>query len=310
MNEFTHTQALSDFGKARLRQTLSGIAAFLTLSHDGLMSFEDAKRLLKPGSERFGGLEEVPIDRIVGSEGRYRDFDRGFLPRREHLKSRWARVDTAYYDDVILPPVQLYLLGGAYFVRDGNHRISVARSRGQQFIDAEVTVLESRLAIEPGMSIEDLKRAVLDFERRAFIERTDYEHVTGDTSLAFSEPGRYEIVEEHVRVHKYFINQHRTDEIPFREALFSWHGEVYTPVILAIAENGLMRAFPGRTASDLYLFLVQHWDDLKRKYGISCSIEDAARDLRQSSGGQGFLAGILGEIEELIARLAGDSRGS
>lgn len=304
MSEFSRSQAYSDFGKARMRETLSRIASFLTLSHDGLMSFEDAKRLLKPASQRFGGIEVVPIDRIVGSEGRYRDFDRSFLPRREHLKSRWASVDTAYYDDVLLPPVQLYLLGGAYFVRDGNHRISVARMKGQQFIDAEVTVLESALAIEPGMGIEDLKREVLAFERRAFIERTDYERVTGDPSLSFSEPGRYELIEEHVRVHKYFINQNRKDEIPFREALFSWHGEVYTPVILAIGEEGLLRAFPGRTESDLYLFLVQRWDDLKRKYGISQSIADAARDLRQSAGDRGFLGGILGEIEGLIASLA------
>ena len=88
-------------------------------------------------------MEAVNVDRIVGSEGRYRDFNRHFLPRREFLQSRWVSIDMAHYNDVSLPPVRVYEIGGVYFVRDGNHRVSVARMRGQTMIDAEVTRLDT-----------------------------------------------------------------------------------------------------------------------------------------------------------------------
>ena len=89
--------------------------------------------------------------------GRYRDFDRAFLPRQERTRGRWVNVDSAHHEDIILPPVDLYKVGEIYFVRDGNHRISVAREQGQDFIDAHVTEIEVPVHLTPEMDIEDLK---------------------------------------------------------------------------------------------------------------------------------------------------------
>ncbi len=85
---------------------------------------------------------------------------------------RWISVDVAHYQDVALPPIKVFEIGGVYFVRDGNHRVSVAKAKGAAFIDAEVISLSSEIPITPDMSRDELKRAVIDFEKARFFEVT------------------------------------------------------------------------------------------------------------------------------------------
>jgi hypothetical protein len=277
VSDWYENLASEDFSKARTRELLQRVSGLLGSQEDRLLSLDEVKAILRPGSETYEGIKAVPIDLIVGSEGRYRDFNRHFLPRHDHLKTRWVRVDLAHYTDVPLPPVRLYKVGGVYFVRDGNHRVSVAKLRGQTQVDAEVSSLDAEVPLKPGMTIEELKREVLAFEKRRFYERTDFGKVTGDEALDFTSPGRYEEILEHILVHKYYINQGRCDEIPLSTAIKSWHDTVYSPILEAIGDLDLLSRFPGRTASDLYVYIVKYWDELKRKYGLAYPLEEAAR---------------------------------
>jgi hypothetical protein len=295
--------AEDDFARARTRELLSRIARLLDPERENLLPFEDVKAILKPGAETYVGMEAVPVDRIVGSEGRYRDFNRHFLPRREFLRSRWISVDMAHYNDVPLPPVRIYEVGGVYFVRDGNHRVSVARMRGQTMIDAEVTRLDTVVSIKPGMTLEELRRELLAYEKRRFYERTEYGLLTGDDRLDFTSPGRYDEILEHILVHKYYVNQAVEKELSFEDALWSWHENVYKPVVSAIEEEGLLSRFPARTASDLYMYLVQHWDELKGKYGLGYSIGEAARDYGKRYGSSAA-SRIRARASALLRRLA------
>jgi len=272
------SMAEEDFARARTRELLSRISGLLDPGRESLLPLDEVLALLKPAGETYVGMESVDVDKIVGSEGRYRDFNRHFLPRKEHLKSRWMSIDMANYEDVPLPPVRLYEIGGLYFVRDGNHRVSVARLRGQASIDAEVTRLDAQVPLRQGMTLEELKREVLGYEKRRFYERTGFGAATGDEGLDFSSPGRYDAVLEHILVHKYYVNQNLSRELSLAEAIWSWYENVYRPIVLAIEEEGLLSRFPGRTASDLYVFIVRHWDELKRKYGLEYPISEAARD--------------------------------
>jgi len=86
-----------------------------------------------------GGLKTVPLRRIVGSEGRCADFDRDFRPLKTHTRQRWYNVARAHLTEVNLPPVDLIRVGDEYYVRDGNHRVSVARAFGLKAIEAIVT---------------------------------------------------------------------------------------------------------------------------------------------------------------------------
>jgi hypothetical protein len=288
MGNWFENMAEDDFGRARTRELLSRISRLLDPEREKLLPFEDVKAILRPDGETYVGMEAVPVDRIVGSEGRYRDFNRHFLPRKAFLRSRWVSIDMAHYEDVILPPVRIYEVGGVYFVRDGNHRVSVARMRGQTMIDAEVTKLGTVVDLKPGMTLDELRREVVAYEKKGFYEKTGYGMLTGDDRLDFTSPGRYDQVVEHILVHKYYMNLSLSKEISFSDALLSWHGNVYRPVITAIDEEGLVARFQGRTTSDLYMFIVQHWDELKRKYGLGYSLGEAARDYGKKYGSAPF----------------------
>ena len=89
----------------------------------------------------YQGVHAIPVARIVGSEGRSDDFTRDFRPRRSFMAHRWARIDAAFDNDIALPAIQVLEIDSRYFVRDGNHRVSVAKVRGLEFLDAEVTKL-------------------------------------------------------------------------------------------------------------------------------------------------------------------------
>jgi hypothetical protein len=276
--------AAEDFNRARNKALLQRIQHFLRFDKDELLNFHDVKKILKPRHEVYQGLRQVPIALIVGSEGRYRDFNKCFLPRSEFLRARWERVDRAHLSDIPLPAIQLYEIGGAYFVRDGNHRVSVAKAQGMETIDAEVTSLASEIAIRPGMDVEELKAAVIAFEKKLFYEKTRFGELTGDEHLDFTMPGRYDVIYHHILVHKYYMNLSREGEIPFDEALVSWYKDIYAPIIAIIKDDWLLFNFPGRSASDLYVWIVKHWDFLKKNYDVECGIEDAAMDFTTRYG--------------------------
>ena len=135
-------QVDKDFDRARRQGWLRRLALRLRgelASHDTPISFEDVRRSQLAYNRVRRGIRVVDLEKIVGSVGRRRDFDRYFMPLRAAAGERWKRVDLAFYQDKVLPPVSLYKLGDAYFVLDGNHRVSVARYHGVPALEADVT---------------------------------------------------------------------------------------------------------------------------------------------------------------------------
>lgn len=157
-NTYINQKASDDFNKAKSKATIHSILGALTPEKQRLLSLEDVKKLVKPKSETYLGMKTVPLKLIVGSEGRYKDFTKAFLPKKEFSRSRWENVDKAHLQSIILPPIKLYEIGGTYFVRDGNHRVSVAKSQGVMDIDAEVIRLDTEIKLEPGISTSELKK--------------------------------------------------------------------------------------------------------------------------------------------------------
>ena len=293
-------QASADFSRAKGRAVLSQIQHFLNTDRNKLLSFNDVKDILKPKNEVYRGNQVVPVELIVGSEGRYHDFNKYFLPRKEHLRQRWQRVDEAHIRDIILPPIQLYEIGGVYFVRDGNHRVSVAKAQDVEFIDAEVTSLATEVNIKPSMTTDELREALILYEKSIFYEKTRFGELTNFMDLNFSSPGRYDVIYNHILVHKYYLNEGLEEEIPFCDALVSWYNNVYNPVIEIIREQWLLVNFAGRTEADLYVWIIKHWDFLKKKYG-TYSLAKAAGDFSNKYGqNEGrffrFLALLAGRI--------------
>lgn len=106
---------------------------------------------LENQTPRHAGVEMIPIDRIVGSAGRDHEFDLAFAPRGQSTRERWQRVADAVQTGIHLPPIRVLRVGDAYFVEDGNHRVSVASMAGNEFILADVYEL-SAAGLEPNES--------------------------------------------------------------------------------------------------------------------------------------------------------------
>ncbi|MGP1430748.1 transcriptional regulator [Treponema sp.] len=271
-------QAQEDFVKARNKAWINDLQNLMNPDKKKLLSFNDVKKILKPQNEVYAGLKVVPIKKIVGSEGRYNDFDNRFLPRSNELKQRWMNVDQAHLSDVVLPPIQLYELGGLYFVRDGNHRVSVAKAQGVEFIDAEVISLQSEIQLPATVQQATLLEAVITYEKRVFYNETHFGDLTDCWDLDFTATGRYDVIYNHILVHKYFINEQQSSEIAFTDALVSWYTTVYLPVIAVIEKYRLLADFKNRTKSDIYVWVVKHWDRLKQKNGNDYSLDAATKD--------------------------------
>ena len=269
----------SDFAKARKKALFNEIQHFLKPEEAAMISFRDIKELLKPQNQTYLGMQVIPIEKIVGSEGRYKDFDNQFFPKNTFIKERWEHVDEAVIKDIILPPIKVYELGGLYFVRDGNHRVSVAKSKGVEFIDAEVVSLQSEIRLPPVRSLTGMIKEIISYEKRNFYFETSFGDITDYWCLDFSTTGQYDVIYNHILTHKYFINQNQEKEISIEDAITSWFNTVYLPVIHTIDKYKIMKYFKHRTKSDLYVWIIKYFDELKRKFGDNCSLEDAVFDI-------------------------------
>jgi hypothetical protein len=275
MNRQSHAsvRAASAFqrarGKAFLRKVLSAVQGV----SNRLMPYDEVRAKVKAGMPNYRGLTAVPLDKIVGSVNRYRDFDRAFLPTQTHTRDRWRRIGEAYYSDINLPPVTLYKVGEVYFVVDGNHRVSVARQLGRDFIDAEIMECRVRVPITPDMDPGDIE---VIGERAAFLEETQLDELRPGGAIALTIPGGYHLLREHVAYHRYVQSQEWEREFTVEEAAAQWFDQVYRPVVDVIRRSGILREFPGRTEGDLYLWIIEHQYYLRQHVGHDVSTQAAA----------------------------------
>ena len=142
----------ADFNRARRRAVVGRMIARLRGDRDRLLAFDEIRKLRRADGRICLGVRVVEVSRIEGSVGRWRQFDGRFMPAETSVAERWKRVDRAFRRGVELPAVSLYKLGAAYFVLDGNHRVSVARYQGVEMIDAEVTEFIPSLPAGPALN--------------------------------------------------------------------------------------------------------------------------------------------------------------
>jgi hypothetical protein len=274
------TQSGFDFEEVYTRAFFGKVLALLTGRRDRthLLSFEEVKEKIRCHDESYVGMQEVPIDAIVGSVGRYKDFDRTFLPLTRESKERWRRVDEAYYRDVVLPPVQLYKVGDVYFVKDGNHRVSVAHERHMAYIDAEVIETRCRGPLTAQIEAEDLEESGA---RAYFLEWSRLDELRPGQDIRPSAAGGYHDLEEHINVHRYYMGIERKQPVPLWDALTGWYDDVYMPVVRLVREHAILQSLPGRTETDAYLWIMDHLHDLRQRYGDQVAPEEAVNDLME-----------------------------
>ncbi len=265
----------ADFDTARRKSNLRQLISSLTHQSNQLLPYDQILKILPVSGQHYIGIRQVPIDSIVGSVGRFQDFDRAFLPKGTTTRDRWESIDRAHLMDIDLPAVEVYKVGDVYFVKDGNHRVSVARERGQLYIDAVVIEIDTPIPITPDTDLLDLigKR-----EMARFFKKTHLKEIRPEANIQLSKPELYSLLLEHILTHGWFLGEERHESISFEEATTSWYDNIYMPMVNVIRKMQILSGFPDRTEADLYVWIMEHrWYQMKENHA-DISFEDAARD--------------------------------
>jgi nucleotide-binding universal stress UspA family protein len=194
-----------------------------------------------------------------------------------------------------LPPIDVYQIGNTYFVLDGNHRVSVARQEGAQYIQAYVTEVHTRAPLNPDVRPDDL---ILIAEYNQFLEQTRLNEFRPEADLRVTIPGKYPRLLEHIEVHRHFMGLEFQREIPYEEAVTHWYDTIYLPVVQIIRNQGNLRHFPDRTETDLYLWIAEHRSELEEQFGLPVRDEYIASHLADDHNPAS--TGLFGRLRNLI----------
>lgn len=272
-SSYNFNSAIDDFRNARQRASIQEVIARVMGRSNKLLSYDDVAKKLRLQSRTERGLKNIPLDAIVGSVGRYTDFTRTFLPLQDSDRERWARVKAAMSSGVGLPPIEVYQVGGAYFVLDGNHRVSIARQEGLSSIEAYVTEFKTDIHLTPETNLDDL---IIKAEYIEFLEKTDIARSRPNVDLSVTIPGQYEKLMEQIDVCNYMdANKSAT----LQDAAADWYDTMYIPLIEAIRDRELLQWFPKRTITDLYIWISENRAALEKELGWEIKSEVAATDL-------------------------------
>jgi nucleotide-binding universal stress UspA family protein len=277
-NPIEFIRALEDFRRARSKAELQHLWSAITGQYSELLPYDEITQKLHASGTSSKGLQEIPVDAIVGSVNRYQDFDHNFLPLHNEDRQRWAAVKAAMTSpgSVGLPPIRVYKLGDAYFVLDGNHRVSIAKEMDIDTVEAYVTEIRSKVPLSPDDSPADI---ILKEEYADFLDETKIDKILPDANLQLTFPGLYNTLLEHINVHRHYMGNEQEREIPWDEAVRDWYENVYLPVVRVIKKQGILDEFPQRTETDLYIWILDHQTYMQNELGWSIRPEKAASDL-------------------------------
>jgi hypothetical protein len=217
-----------------------------------LLELEDAEQRLRPLTRRYLGVRPIPLEHVVGTDGRAGAFTRGFEPRHRFSRDRLRSLADAFPGDGF-PPIVAVKLGESYFVIDGHHRVALARRHRGKFIDADITEFVAPVPLPAGADVVEL---VLRQLERVFLEESGLIEARRDVRFAASRPAVYLELLENLQVHGYHLMREQNRVLGPVEIAADWYDEVYAPAIGAIDRDRLGKDY--RHAPDADLFLMLH----------------------------------------------------
>jgi hypothetical protein len=274
----------STFRKARRREAYRRLSQIAGRGGSRpLLSLDEVTRRLRAFEQSYVGVRPIRVADVVGTVSRVDDFDRDFLPKRSKIQERWRNVERMYPEGDF-PPIVVYELDGRYFVVDGHHRVAIARQRGIDFIDAEITRLRSRYPLPPDA---DIGAIIMAEQQRRFMEESGLERARPEARIEFSRPQGYIELLEHIKIHGFHLMMERAELSSMEEIAGDWYDRVYLPTVEAIRREGLHDLWPRATDADLFLWVGQRRrelfperDDLDIDEGVRAARETEAKPRR------------------------------
>ena len=250
---FPAQDAQSDFARARRRQVLARLAKRLRREPDDVglvLPFEEVRDALGFRGERHLGLQVIPLDSIVGSVDRSREFDRRFRPTSRRVRDRWQRIAAAQRRGEAMPPISVYRIGDMHFVEDGHHRVSVARAQGRRDIDAYVTEVLTEVDPDSGLRAADLP---LKSHQRVFYERVPLP-AQARSRIQLSDPWDYGDLAEAVEAWGFRAMQAVGQFMTREQVAEAWFRDDYAPIVASLREAGMIGA--RETDTEAYMRIV------------------------------------------------------
>jgi hypothetical protein len=243
----------------------------------GLIPFDEASRRLRVSAQSYLGVREISIDRIVGSVDRSADFDRDFKPQRRLSRGRLASLRSAFRDGG-MPAIEVFEVGGAYFVEDGHHRVALAREQHAHFIAAEVTRLQTNYEIGPDVDVSQL---VHTEQQRVLLDESGLGRARPDAVIEFTLLDGYTQLREIIKAHGYDLARRRGALPAPEEVAADWYDTVYRDGVDAVRRASLPELYASwhSTDADLFLWVYQLRRDL-RGHDATIDFDAAARHAR------------------------------
>jgi hypothetical protein len=286
---------LRHFEEARRQARWHELAARLAGRQYHLLPFEAIRNRLRQQNPLYRGIQQIPLEQIVGSVGRYLEFSRTFLPLNNSLRERWANIDALAMVRG-WPPIEVYQIGTGYFVKDGHHRVSVARQMANQLIEAHVYEFPAAVEINPDDSLDDV---LIRLGERRFMEQTALDELYPDHGIRLTIPGQYSELMAQIEELRDKLSQIDGEAMGLANAVEAWYEMIYLPTVQIIHDASLLADMPGRTESDLFVWLSRHREGLEEAYG-HLSLEELAKQLAEQ-----YRPGSLGRMARSFRRLLG-----
>ena len=280
---FPSADAQDDFSRARRSQLLAELGRRLRREPDDvalILPFDEVVEALGMVGEVDLGLRTIALDSIVGTVDRTHDFDRGFRPTTPRVRGRWQRIAAAQRRGEAFPPISVYRVGDLHFVRDGHHRVSVAKSLGREDIDAYVTQVRTRVDTGETLRLADLP---LKGHERLFRERVPLD-AERQARVRPSDPWDYGVLAEGVEAWGFRVMQERREYVDREEIARLWYEDEFLPVVGMLGDAGFIRS--SETEADAYMRVVAARYELLRTHEWSGDILDHLQgaDSRRSRG--------------------------
>jgi dienelactone hydrolase len=303
----TREYAREQWNQARRKAFWQRLSNTLGLAKEpvDLLSFEEVQQKLRLTQNAYRGLQQVPLNQIVGSVGRYNDFTRTFLPLVESDSDRWQRVAELQVE-AGLPPIELYKVGDVYFVKDGNHRVSVARQFGAKTIEAYVWEYESKVGGLPATG--DVDALIVRQEYRAFLDQTRLDLSRPEQEIVLTEPGMYPALELEIELYRQNLERIDREPYSYQNAAAAWYDMVYTLAVDVIRQSGILQLFPGRTEADLYVWVSRNRRELSEQYGTSVSLRDAVARIMEAQQRPRAVERVMQSVMGLVHNLTAADR--
>ena len=268
----------SSFSRAHRKEMYHRLARVVRGSPPApLPSFNDMRSRLHLFQQTYAGLQTIDVDKIVGTVDRSDDFDRDFLPRSPQTRERWERLERAF-PSLGFPPITADQVGDVYFVIDGNHRVALAKQKGAEFIDAEVTEIHTDIEIDEDI---DFERIIYLEQARRFMQQSGLERSRPMARIDFSRPQGFVELLDVVKAHGYDLMMEKGTVLEPHEIAADWYDRVYLPAVESIRWENLLDLESGSTEGDLFLWVLQRrrkHDSQEGERTFKDTARQAARD--------------------------------